>query len=321
MTAGIALTAARVAQVQAALLEWFAVHQRDMPWRRTRDAYLVLVSEVMLQQTQVSRVLPKFEEFRERFPTVRDLAEAPVGEVIRAWAPLGYNLRAVRLHRAAQAIVERHGGEAPRDLVALRALPGIGAYSAAAVACFAYDQPVVVVDTNVRRVLGRVAVGDGAVAERAVHDAAERLLPRDWARDWHLALMDLGATVCTARNPACRECPLRMLCAAAPAFLSPKSRVAESRGAYRAAAKPFVGSRRYFRGRVVQALRDADPDDALGLSALGRAVKPDFTKGDLPWLTGLVEELAKDGLVEFHVGTRAGDSEATGASTVRLPSS
>lgn len=315
------LARSRVSRIQQALLEWFAVNQRDMPWRRTRDAYLVLVSEVMLQQTQVSRVLPKFLEFRERFPTARDLAEAPAGEVIRAWAPLGYNLRAVRLHRAAQAVVVRHGGEVPRDFGALMALPGIGAYSAAAVACFAYDQPVVVVDTNVRRVVGRVAVGDGAVAARAVHDAAERLLPRDRARDWNLALMDLGATVCTARNPACRECALRMVCAAAPAFLSPKSRVAESRSAYRVNAKPFVGSRRYFRGRVVQTLRDAGPGGAVGLSALGRAVKPDFTESDLAWLMGLVEELAKDGLVEYHTVPWTGDSEATGPSTVRLPSS
>ncbi|MSQ13752.1 MAG: A/G-specific adenine glycosylase [Dehalococcoidia bacterium] len=290
-----------------------------MPWRRTRDPYLVLVSEVMLQQTQVSRVLPKYEEFRKRFPTVRDLAEAPVGEVIRAWAPLGYNLRAVRLHRAAQAIVERHGGEAPKDLAALRALPGIGEYSAAAMACFAFDQPVVVVDTNVRRVVGRVVVGDGAVAARTIHDAAQRLLPRDSARDWHLALMDLGATVCTARNPACRECPLRMVCTATPTFLSPKSRLAESRGAYRVNAKPFIGSRRYFRGRVVQALRDAGPGGVLRLSALGRAVKPGFTESDLPWLAGLVEELVRDGLVELQTVPWTGDSEATGASIVRLP--
>ncbi|MBM3947476.1 MAG: A/G-specific adenine glycosylase, partial [SAR202 cluster bacterium] len=146
----------RVTRLQSAVLDWFAVNQRDMPWRRTRDPYLVLLSEVMLQQTQVARVLPKYLEFVERFPTVRHLAGAPLAEVIRAWSPLGYNLRAVRLHRAAQLIVERHGGVVPREPAELRAIPGLGEYSAAAVACFAYEEPVGVVDTNVRRVLTRV---------------------------------------------------------------------------------------------------------------------------------------------------------------------
>ncbi|MGE5334992.1 MAG: A/G-specific adenine glycosylase [Nitrososphaerota archaeon] len=208
-----------------ALLAWYAAEGRsELPWRHTRDPYAVLVSEVMLQQTQVERVLPKYRAFLERFPTLADLAAAPVAEVIRAWAGLGYNMRAIRLHEIARQAVERYGGALPGSLDALLGLKGIGRYTAGAVACFAFGLPVATVDTNIRRVLWRVFRGiepatwpADTTFQRQMLALAEWALPRDTpdaAYDWQQALMDLGATVCLARRPLCERCPLTACCAA-----------------------------------------------------------------------------------------------------------
>jgi A/G-specific adenine glycosylase len=172
--------------VEDALLAWFDEHGRDLPWRRTRDPYAILVSEVMLQQTQVARVVPRYRAFLERWPTVEGLAAAPLAEVIREWQGLGYNRRAVNLHRAAQQI---GAGGWPNDLTEL---PGVGRYTADALARFAFDRPVLPVDTNVRRVLERT---NGSFGPASAH-----------------ALMDLGATVCLARIPRCDACPLAAEC-------------------------------------------------------------------------------------------------------------
>ena len=205
-----------------ALLAWYAADGRaELPWRHTRDPYAVLVSEVMLQQTQVERVLPKYRAFLEQFPTLADLAAAPVAEVIRAWAGLGYNMRAVRLHEIARQAVEHYGGALPGSLDELLQLKGIGRYTAGAVACFAFGLPVATVDTNIRRVLWRVFRGvepavwpaDSAF-QRQMLEVAEWALPPDRAYDWQQALMDLGATVCLARRPLCERCPLTTCCAA-----------------------------------------------------------------------------------------------------------
>ena len=194
-----------------ALLAWYAADGRAaLPWRHTRDPYAVLVSEVMLQQTQVERVLPKYRAFLEQFPSLADLAAAPVAEVIRAWAGLGYNMRAVRLHEIACQAVERYGGTLPGSLDELLQLKGIGRYTAGAVACFAFGLPVATVDTNIRRVLWRVFRGvepavwpaDSAF-QRQMLEVADWALPPDHAYDWQQALMDLGATVCLARRPLC----------------------------------------------------------------------------------------------------------------------
>ncbi len=182
--------------VQARLVGWYRQHSRPLPWRQTADPFAILVSELMLQQTQVSRVLPKYLEFLERFPTFDALALAGLAEVIRAWAPLGYNLRAVRLHEIARQVVER-GGELPRDPLALQQLRGLGRYTAAAVACFAFGQPVAVLDTNVRRVLARVFLAEPEprqVPQARLWKLAEAVLPVEHSYDWNQALMDLGAT-------------------------------------------------------------------------------------------------------------------------------
>ena len=302
-----------VAEVQAALLSWFDATGRRLPWRETVDGYAILVSEVMLQQTQVDRVIPVYHAFLRRFPTFESLADAPAGEVIRAWAGMGYNRRALNLQRAAQAVVERHGGALPTDLKALRSLPGVGEYTANALACFAQGRQVAVVDTNVRRVLGRVFHWPSTPLDREVSESAERVLPEGKAWSWNQALMDLGATVCTSRRPTCLLCPVRSACRAAGAFEAEAATasVAEGRAAYRPKTERFEGSSRYFRGRVVAHLRGLVEGESCGLVELGVVVRPGYSDDDAPWLLGVLEGLARDGLVAVH--------GAGGSTRVSLP--
>ncbi|HEV8307936.1 MAG TPA: A/G-specific adenine glycosylase [Methylomirabilota bacterium] len=201
-----------------ALLRWYARHRRDLPWRRTRNPYHVLVSEIMLQQTQVDRVIPKYHEFLGRYPTLESLAAADPAEVRRVWYPLGYNIRPIHLHGIAREAVARYGGRLPDEDHALRALKGIGRYTAGAVLSFAYGHRTPILDTNVRRVLGRVFHGqDGRViAAPALWRLAELLLPRRRVYDFNQALMDFGATWCTPRKPLCLPCPMRRFCRAFP---------------------------------------------------------------------------------------------------------
>lgn len=299
-----------VSEVQRALLSWFDGAQRRLPWRETSDGYAILVSEVMLQQTQVHRVIPVYHAFLQRFPTFESLAEAPAAEVIRAWAGMGYNRRALNLQRAAQAVVERHGGELPRDPRALRALPGVGEYTANALACFALGEQTAVVDTNVRRVLGRVFHWPSTPTDREASETAQRVLPEGMAWAWNQALMDLGATVCTSRRPVCLLCPLRASCRAAGTFEAEPA-VAEGRAAYRPKTERFEGSSRYYRGRVVAHLRSLADGASCGVDELATAVKPDYSEADAPWLQALLEGLARDGLVALE-----GEGDAA---RVRLP--
>ncbi|HET7873951.1 MAG TPA: A/G-specific adenine glycosylase [Methylomirabilota bacterium] len=205
---------------QRRLLAWYARHRRDLPWRRTRDPYRVLVSEVMLQQTQVDRVIPKYREFLRRYPTFRRLACARTAEVTRTWYPLGYNIRPVHLHAIARETVARYGGRLPDDPRALRSLKGIGRYTAGAILAFAYGRDAALVDTNVRRVLGRVFLGprrfERLRGQKAMWDLAQGLVPRGRAYDYNQALMDFGATWCTARRPKCPACAMKGLCASYP---------------------------------------------------------------------------------------------------------
>jgi A/G-specific adenine glycosylase len=214
------LDAATARAFQRRLLAWYGKHGRDLPWRRTRNPYRVLVSEIMLQQTQVGRVIPKYYEFLRRYPTMERLAVAPVNEVRRLWYPLGYNARPVRLRQIARETLARYGGRLPDSDDRLRALPGIGRYTAGAILAFAYGRDTAVLDTNVRRVLRRVFVG----TERARRlrgdgpfwELATRLVPRGRGYDFNQALMDLGATLCTARRPDCPRCPVQNLCLSYP---------------------------------------------------------------------------------------------------------
>jgi A/G-specific adenine glycosylase len=200
------------------LLAWYANAGRDLPWRRTRDPYHVLVSEVMLQQTQVSRVTEYFPRFLARFPDLRTLARARPSTVREAWDGLGYYARARNLHALAKEVTRRHGGRVPSDPVELVKLPGVGPYTAGAVASFAYERPVATVDTNVARVIRRAFLdtGPGLPSSRAsaVWRVARSLVPRDGKDAWtfNQAIMELGALVCVARRPRCGECPVRKGC-------------------------------------------------------------------------------------------------------------
>jgi len=215
--------------VRQELLTWFAQHGRDLPWRKTRDPYAILVSEVMLQQTQVERVVPRYLAWLRRWPTVEALAEAPLAEVIRAWQGLGYNRRAVNLHRAAGQVAARGW---PGDLTEL---PGVGRYTAAAVACFAFGRRVLPVDVNVRRVLERSGLAFG-------HECAQ-------------ALMDLGATVCLARVPRCGACPLASACPSRGRRFQPQRKQG-----------PFEGSFRQRRSRTLRMVAE-QPRPAAELDA------------------------------------------------------
>jgi A/G-specific adenine glycosylase len=245
-----------MSDLHAPLLQWYADHQRDLPWRRPdASPWAVLVSELMLQQTPVVRVLPVYDVWLERWPTPADLAAEPSGEAVRAWGRLGYPRRALRLHAAAEAIVERHGGEVPDDHAALLALPGVGEYTAAAVASFAFRQRHAVLDTNVRRVLARAVGGvefPPTALTRTERERAEQLLPDDpeTAATWAIAVMELGALVCTANAPRCADCPVADRCAwraaGYPAYDGPPRR-----------GQAWDGTDRQCRGRLMAVLREA----------------------------------------------------------------
>lgn len=227
------------------MLTWAEGARRDLPWRRTRDPWSVLVSEFMLQRTPVHRVIPRYHAFLERFPTVGDCAAASVADVVRLWAGLGYNRRALQLHRTARTVTIRHGGQLPASLAELLRLPGVGAYTARAVLAFAFESDVGVLDANATRILSRV------LGRAAVQADADALVPRGQGWTWNQAVMDLGATVCRARA-ACATCPL----AAADLCIWHRTGSPQPDPWPRGPGQStFEGSDRQGRGRLVGALR------------------------------------------------------------------
>jgi len=283
------------------VLTWYAENARDLPWRRRdRSPWGVFVSEIMAQQTPIARVLPAWQAWMQRWPTPSALAADAPGEAIRAWGRLGYPRRALRLHQAARVMVDRHAGAVPDCEESLRALPGVGAYTAAAVAAFAFGRRTVVVDTNVRRLLARTVTGTEypstalTAAERAL---AARLLPDDagTAATWAVAAMELGALVCTARAPRCAGCPVRPRCrlvaVGAPAHTGPRH--AHTGPTRRAQA--YAGTDRYVRGLLLAALRATQaPLSAADLTA----GVPDAALRDPRQRERCLAGLVEDGLVE-----------------------
>ena len=266
----------------------------------------------MLQQTQVDRVIPKWLAWLEQVPTLTALAEAQRADVIRAWSGLGYNVRAVRLHEIAREAVERFGGSLPPTVDLLMELKGIGRYTAGAVACFGFGLAAPMVDTNVRRVLGRIFLGEPLMPVTRTKEAerlAETVLPLDRAYPWNQALMDLGATVCTATRPACLLCPLLGLCKAAPTMSAwPEERqreLRESRAVYGAKGSK-TARQRFFRGQIVDALRAVPTGDWVAFGAIRAGVAPDFDEADSLWLRELAERLVRDGLLEGRAEPEAG---------------
>jgi A/G-specific adenine glycosylase len=319
---------ALLTRVHHIILEWYAQHHRDLPWRSTSDPYAVLVSEIMLQQTQVERVLPKYRQFLAAYPTLADLAAAPTSQVISDWVPLGYNSRAVRLQAITRQVLAEYNGRIPDSVDALLRLKGIGRYTAGAIACFAYHQQVATVDTNIYRVLHRIFFGleqpEPTIKTEQMFDIAEQLLPAGEAFNWNQALMDLGATICTSGNPQCLRCPLQEVCYAQQEMsryslfpggaalgslrqVRQQRKVAEKKAGYQANQKrpsqqsiPFTSSNRYFRGRIVDHLRALPPNQRITPPELGRIIKPGFSDDELPWLQKLIVALQKDGLVDAN---------------------
>jgi A/G-specific adenine glycosylase len=292
---------------RAAILAWFDKHGRRLDIRALApDPWAVLVSEVMAQQTQITRVEERLPAFLATFPTPGAMAAAPPAEVVRAWRGLGYNRRAIALHRAALAIVAA-GGRVPYELAALEALPGVGPYTARAVAAIAFGRPVGAVDVNVRRVLGRLVASDpAAVSARSLQATADELVDPRRPGAWTHAVMDLGATVCRPARPACPSCPARPWCVAAATqgVASGREPDRDHRSArpIRPVRVPFELTRRWLRGRIVDRLRDAPP---------GAAVPIDGPLGSHPAeaVAAALGALARDGIVELDA---AGHARLTG---------
>jgi A/G-specific adenine glycosylase len=301
------------ARVHADLLRWYSAHQRDLPWRSSSDPYAILVSEIMLQQTQVERVLPKYHQFLAAFPTLADLAAAPTADVITVWAPLGYNSRAVRLQSIARQVIAEYGGQIPSSIDELLRLKGIGRYTAGAIACFAYRQQVATVDTNIYRVLHRIFLGlehpEPRISADQMFTFAEQVLAPGEAYNWNQALMDLGATVCSSANPQCARCPLQEHCQAYKdlsqyslfpdgTVLRQLRKVAEQKTPYE--TTPFTSTSRYFRGRIIDHLRSLPAQQRAAIADLGPVIKADYSEADQAWLVKLLHGLAKDGLLDFQ---------------------
>jgi A/G-specific adenine glycosylase len=277
------------------VLDWYAKHARDLPWRSPdRSPWGVLVSEVMLQQTPVARVLPVWHEWLRRWPDPSSLAAEPAGAAVRAWGRLGYPRRALRLHAAATVIRDEHGGQVPSTYDALLTLPGIGDYTAAAVASFAFGARHAVLDTNVRRVLAR-AVNGQADAGRSITVSERRLAGSlvpdgDAAPGWAVAVMELGALVCTARAARCEACPVAQVCAWRLAG-SPTSQTTGRR------TQPWHGTDRQVRGRLLAVARAAAPGEPVGANDLAAAA-PDELLQDPRQRERALASLVEDGLLE-----------------------
>lgn len=281
-----------------AILTWYGHAGRRLPFRATADPYAVLVSEAMAQQTQAARAGEAWIRFLDEFPNVAALAVASPADVLRAWQGLGYNRRAMNLWRAAQAIVANHGGRVPSDLAALESLPGVGPYTARAVAAIAFGMPVGAVDTNVRRVIGRLTAGDPTVLDRVtLQSRADAAVPVGRAAEWTHAVMDLGATVCLPRRPDCPACPARAWCAYA-AQVDRASATAPAQVARPAPRRtptpttPFPATIRWLRGRIVDRLRATAGD---GWSV----IEGPIGAHDAAAVRSALTALAVEGLVEL----------------------
>lgn len=288
---------------QVALLDWYRGSGRaHLPWRATRKAYHTVVSEFMLQQTQVDRVVPKFEAFVARFPDFRALATASVADVLRQWKGLGYNSRAVRLQNLAQDVVARFDAQLPRDDAALRSLPGVGPYTAAAIRAFAFDEDVAACDVNILRVVHRRLYGVEFPAQadtETLDERANELVPTGQAHDWNSAMMDLGAMICTARAPRCAECPVRSDCVAADidTVALESLRKVHARAPSPQQALAFERTTRYVRGRIVDRLRDLPADRAISLLDLFGELRELLKGRSIDDVSAVVSALERDGLV------------------------
>ncbi|MBK6291319.1 MAG: A/G-specific adenine glycosylase [Ignavibacteria bacterium] len=289
------------------LLRWYRANGREFPWRTaTVDPYVVLVSETMLQQTQASRVAEALPRFLERYPSIGSLAKAGNGEIIRQWKGMGYNSRAMRLRDAAKAVVRDHNGVIPSSPEILLSLPGVGPYTSAAVACFAFNKRVVVLDVNVRRVYSRLVKRQTYTTDVEPDEVlipfATSVIPQRRSAQWHHAVMDLGATICTARAPRCTMCPLADLCPSNDVLLAAtRSRKQEPE---------FRGEpQRIWRGRFIEVLRGQKPHVSIRPARLFTlAAQSPLSSHEEEWFTAVLSRLETDGLiVQTGRGVRLAD--------------
>ena len=272
-----------------AILAWFDVSGREFPFRGVEDPYAVLVSETMAQQTQIARASAKWTSFLMRFPTIEALAAGAPADVLREWRGLGYNRRALNLQRTARQIVAEHGGLVPSELAALERLPGVGPYTARAVAALAFGQPVGPVDTNVRRVLGRIVGGAGQPAARELQELADRAVPLDRTADWTHAVMDLGATICISARPRCTACPAQRWCRYADEGRSVPQPLRKRGG-----GQPrFAETTRWLRGRLIDLLRDAP-------ASSWTPITPPIGVHCKDVVAQVLDKMAAEGLIELH---------------------
>lgn len=290
------ITSGRKRRFAEKLLRWYSSHKRTLPWRTTRNPYRILVSELMLQQTQVERVLGRYQQWLKRFPTLKSLADAPRSAVLSEWQGLGYNRRAVYLHTIAQQLCDTNRCRFPDTIKDLQALPGVGRYTAHAIMSFAFEKPVPVVDTNVVRVHGRIFLGYkqmNGVTEEQQWKLASQLVPLQHSHDYNQALMDVGSLVCTQRSPRCTRCPMKRMCASYPEIAkeSPAALVA------RRPAEPlyFGRPRRIWRGRILSYLNRQT--EGATVEQIGSAVFPRYQKQQHGWLLETLQRMQNDGLV------------------------
>lgn len=277
------------------LLKWYKESARVFPWRTADvDPYVVLISETMLQQTQAARVAERLPIFLRAFPNIEVLAQASNGTMLRQWQGMGYNSRALRLRDAAREILRQHGGIIPSDVESLQRLPGVGPYTSTAIACFAYNKRIVVLDVNVRRVYSRLKSRQHTTIDVEHDDVlltfAQQVIPARRSAQWHHAVMDLGATICTARSPKCDACPLSKLCPSAY-VMTPASR--------KKALEPmFRGQpQRIWRGRIVEALRGVEQGKTIAITALCKRVLGSHTADESAWFDSVLTSLERSGHV------------------------
>lgn len=279
-------------KMQKKILHWYTQFGRDLPWRFSRNPYEILVSEVMLQQTQVSRVLVKYPLFLKKYPNFASLAHAPKGDVIRQWEGMGYNNRILRLQKLAQTVCDKPFPNTPDEL---KKLDGVGPYTAHAVCCFAFEQDVPVVDVNIRRVFSRIFnklhyTGE-MLSEKEIWPLAKKLVPKGFGFDWNQSLMDLGATICTAHNPKCDSCPVEKECKSANTLVKRK-RVKKSS---LVKGEKKILPNRIYRGRVVQFLRNNH--GWQDISKVGQEIREDIDNNK-EWFEKILSGLEKDGMIE-----------------------
>jgi A/G-specific adenine glycosylase len=276
--------------IQKHLLMWYKKNARPLPWRKTKNPYRILLSEIMLQQTQVSRVMLKYPEFVRQFPNFACLAQARTADVIRAWSGMGYNNRALRLQQISRCVINDYGGRLPQDVETLQQLPGIGRYTANAVACFAFGLQTAAVDINEERVLSRLFPQRAQASD--IWKLAEQMLPKGKAYDWNQALMELGGIICTATNPQCFECPLKQDCPSAFSTLKKKKPLKRK-------SQTTIPNRIY-RGRIIATLRMIARHRSIEANLLAKTVKPDYSFRQKEWLDKLLDGLLRDGLIQIR---------------------